>query len=99
MDFYDISLFNDFNTVALLHSGYDFSIFVGEERFSKIENIVNEYEYQVCMLIRTGFTPSDICILMNTSKSSIANVRKKLYKKLTGRNGSSKDFDAYINSL
>ena len=74
-------------------------IFVGEERFCKIENIINEYEYQVCMLIRTGFTPSDICILMNSSKSSIANVRKKLYTKLTGRNGSSKDFDMYINSL
>lgn len=74
-------------------------IFVGEERFCKIENIINEYEYQVCMLIRTGFTPSDICILMNSSKSSIANVRKKLYTKLTGRNGSSKDFDVYINSL
>ncbi len=74
-------------------------LFVGEERFSKIENIVNEYEYQVCMLIRTGFTPSDICILMNSSKSSIANVRKKLYTKLTGCNGSSKDFDVYINSL
>lgn len=74
-------------------------IFVGEERFCKIENIINEYEYQVCMLIRTGFTLSDICILMNSSKSSIANVRKKLYTKLTGRNGSSKDFDMYINSL
>lgn len=53
----------------------------------------------MCMLIRTGFTPSDICILMNTSKSSVANVRKKLFIKLTGRNGSSKDFDVYINSL
>lgn len=74
-------------------------LFAGEEGFSKIDNIVNEYEYQVCMLIRTGFTPSDICILMNSSKSSIANVRKKLYTKLTGRDGSSKDFDAYINSL
>ncbi len=74
-------------------------LFVGEERFSKIENIVNEYEYQVCMLIRTGFTPSDICILMNSSKSSIANVRKKLYTKLMGRNGSSKDFDAFVISL
>lgn len=74
-------------------------LFAGEEGFSKIDNIVNEYEYQVCMLIRTGFTPSDICILMNSSKSSIANVRKKLYTKLTGRNGSSKDFDMYINSL
>ena len=74
-------------------------LFAGEKRFSKIDNIVNEYEYQVCMLIRTGFTPSDICILMNSSKSSIANVRKKLYTKLTGCNGSSKDFDVYINSL
>lgn len=74
-------------------------LFAGEERFSKIENIVNEYEYQVCMLIRTGFTPSDICILMNSSKSSIANVRKKLYTKLMGRNGSSKDFDAFVISL
>ena len=74
-------------------------LFAGEERFSKIENIVNEYEYHMCMLIRTGFTPSDICILMNTSKSCIANVRKKLFMKLTGRNGSSKDFDVYINSL
>lgn len=75
------------------------ALFVGEERFSKIENIVNEYEYQVCMLIRTGFTPSDICTLTGVSKSYIANVRKRLFAKLTGRNGSSKDFDAYINSL
>lgn len=74
-------------------------LFADEKQFNRIENIVNEHEYQVCMLIRTGFTPSDICILMNSSKSSIANVRKKLYTKLTGRNGSSKDFDAYINSL
>lgn len=74
-------------------------LFAGEERFCKIENIVNEYEYQMCMLIRTDFTPSDICILMNTSKSSVANVRKKLFMKLMRRNGSSKDFDVYINSL
>lgn len=74
-------------------------LFADEKQFNRIENIVNEYEYQMCMLIRTGFTPSDICILMNTSKSSVANVRKRIFTKLTGRNGSSKDFDAYINSL
>ena len=51
------------------------------------------------MLVRAGFTPSDICTLTGTSKSYIANVRKRLFTKLTGRNGSSKDFDMYINSL
>lgn len=66
---------------------------------AKKQNIVNEHEYQVCMLVRAGFTPSDICTLTGTSKSYIANVRKRLFTKLTGRDGSSKDFDAYINSL
>lgn len=74
-------------------------LFADEKQFNRIENIVNEHEYQVCMLVRTGFTPSDICTLTGTSKSYIANVRKRLFTKLTGRDGSSKDFDAYINSL
>ena len=75
------------------------AIFVDAEQFSRLENIVNANEYQVCMLVRAGFTPSDICTLTGTSKSYIANVRKRLFTKLTGRDGSSKDFDAYINSL
>ncbi len=74
-------------------------LFADEKQFNRIENIVNEHEYQVCMLVRAGFTPSDICTLTGTSKSYIANVRKRLFTKLTGRDGSSKDFDAYINSL
>ena len=74
-------------------------LFADEKQFNRIENIVNEHEYQVCMLVRAGFTPSDICTLTGTSKSYIANVRKRLFTKLTGRDGSSKNFDAYINSL
>ena len=74
-------------------------LFVSEERFSKIENIVNEYEYQVCMLVRIGFTPSEISILTGLSQSNISNIRKRLLTKLTGRNGSPKDFDAYITNL
>ena len=74
-------------------------LFADEKQFNRIENIVNEHEYQVCMLVRAGFTPSDICTLTGTSKSYIANVRKRLLTKLTGRDGSSKNFDAYINSL
>ena len=75
------------------------ALFVGEEQFIKIEDMVSSNEYTVCMLIRTGFTPSDIYVLTGMSKSNIANIRKRLYTKLTGRNGSSKDFDAYIINL
>lgn len=74
-------------------------LFADEKQFNRIENIVNEHEYQVCMLVRIGFTPSDISILTGLSQSNISNIRKRLFTKLTGRNGSSKDFDAYINSL
>ena len=74
-------------------------LFTETESFCKIENLVNSNEYQVCMLVRIGFTPSDISILTGLSQSNISNIRKRLFTKLTGRNGSSKDFDAYITSL
>lgn len=75
------------------------AIFVDAEQFSRLENIVNANEYQVCMLVRIGFTPSEISILTGLSQSNISNIRKRLLTKLTGRNGSPKDFDAYITNL
>ena len=74
-------------------------LFADEKQFNRIENIVNEHEYQVCMLVRIGFTPSDISILTGLSQSNISNIRKRLLTKLTGRNGSPKDFDVYITNL
>lgn len=75
------------------------TLFAETEPFNKIESLVNSNEYQVCMLVRIGLTPSDICILTGLSQSNISNIRKRLLTKLTGRNGSSKDFDAYIMNL
>lgn len=75
------------------------AIFVDAEQFNRLENIVNANEYQVCMLVRIGFTPSDISILTGLSQSNISNIRKRLLTKLTGRNGSPKDFDTYITNL
>lgn len=69
------------------------------EQFNKIENIVSPHEFGVCLLVRAGFTPSDISILTGLSNSNISNIRKRLLMKLTGRNGSPKDFDKYITSL
>ena len=75
------------------------TLFAETEPFNKIESLVNSNEYQVCMLVRIGLTPSDICILTGLSQSNISNIRKRLLTKLSGRNGSSKDFDAYIMNL
>ena len=75
------------------------TLFAETEPFNKIESLVNSNEYQVCMLVRIGLTPSDICILTGLSQSNISNIRKRLLTKLSGRNGSSKVFDAYIMNL
>ena len=74
-------------------------VFTDVEQFNKIEGLVNANEYLVCMLVKVGFTPSDICVLTGLSNSNISNIRKRLLMKLTGRNGSPKDFDAYIINL
>lgn len=67
--------------------------------FSKWENELNDNEYQICLLIRIGFTPSEIGILTKLSPSNISNIRKRLYQKLAGKEGTPKDFDRYIKAL
>ena len=74
-------------------------VVIDEPEFRRIENIVNDNEYIICLLVRTGFTPSDISILTDLSQSNISNIRKRLLMKLTGIDGSPKDFDTYIISL
>lgn len=56
-------------------------------------------EYLVCLLVKIGFTPSEIAILTARSKSAVANIRKRLMLKMTGHDGSSKEFDEFIKGL
>ena len=53
-------------------------------------------EYCICVLIRLRFRLSEICYLTNTSKSNLTNKRKRLLKKITGKDGTASDFDRFL---
>jgi len=74
-------------------------LFSGYTPLSQWQSRLSDSEYHVCLLVRAGFSPADIGILMQQSPSNISNIRKRLYQKMTGKDGSPKDFDKYIKSL
>lgn len=59
---------------------------------------INDTEYQVCLLVKAGFTPSDIDILLGRNEYA-ATTRKRLLKKIFNQEGSGKDFDKKIQEL
>jgi len=58
-----------------------------------------ELEYRVCLLIKAGFTPSEISILVNRSKQALTNLRARLYKKTFGKDEGAKAWDEFIASI
>lgn len=64
-----------------------------------MENRLKSVEYLVCLLVKIGFTPSEVAVLTARSKSDVANIRKRLMLKMTGHDGSSKEFDEFIKAL
>lgn len=56
-------------------------------------------EYQVCLLTKIRTTPTEIAIVLKKDKSTISSIRKRLYKKVFGKEGNSKDWDEFILSL
>ena len=74
-------------------------LFKDYKPLSNWENTLNNNEYLICLLVRLDFVPAEICTLTDLSSSNISNIRKRLLEKMTGREGSPKDFDKYIKSL
>lgn len=56
-------------------------------------------EYQVCLLLKLNATPSEIANVLCKDISSISTTRSRLYQKVFGKKGSSKDWDEFIHSL
>ena len=75
------------------------SLFDSYEEISRLKAVLSESEYELCLLVKLGFAPSQISLLTGRSRSDITNIRKRLYNRITGKNGTSKDFDRYIKSL
>lgn len=56
-------------------------------------------EYQVCLLLKLNATPSEIAQALCKETSSISTVRSRLYHKVFGKKGSSKEWDEFIAKL
>ena len=58
-----------------------------------------EKDYDLCILIRLYFTPSEIAALTNLGLSNISMKRIRLLKKIYSLNGTPEDFDKRIQSI
>ena len=75
------------------------SLFDSYEETSRLKAVLSESEYELCLLVKLGFAPSQISLLTGRSLQDIAKIRKRMYNRITGKDGSSRDFDRYIKSL
>ena len=60
---------------------------------------MTDQDYHVTLLIKVRIQPKDIALLTAHSKESVASTRSRLYQKVLGKKGSSKDWDDFILSL
>ena len=61
-----------------------------------LKNRLNDKDYQICLLIRLGFSTSLIAKLLGLSDAAISKSRKTMLKKICRKEGKPKEFDEYI---
>ena len=60
---------------------------------------INNFEYQVCLLLKIGVKPSDIASLTAHSRESVTASRRRLYEKAMKKSGKPSDWDALVTIL
>jgi len=60
---------------------------------------MSDQDYHVSLLIKVRLQPKDIATLTAHSKESVASTRSRLYQKVFGKKGSTKDWDDFILSI
>jgi len=60
---------------------------------------MSDQDYRVSLLIKVRLQPKDIATLTAHSKESIASTRSRLYQKVFGKKGSTKDWDDFVLSI
>ena len=68
------------------------------ERLFSLYNLSSQ-EYRVSLLTKVRIQPKDIALLTAHSKESVASTRSRLYQKVFGKKGSSRDWDDFILSM
>ena len=71
------------------------------QKLKQLNYLFREVEWQICLLLKAGFTPSQIGVLLEgTSVQTISTKRKRMAEHLLDDNRHSpKDFDEFIRSL
>ncbi len=57
---------------------------------------LSDQDYHVSLLVKMRLSPKDIAQLTAHSKESVATTRSRLYQKVFGKKGSSKEWDEFI---
>jgi hypothetical protein len=68
------------------------------EKLYELYNLSSQ-DYRVSLLIKVRVSPKDIATLTAHSKESVASTRSRLYTKVFGKKGSTKDWDDFILSI
>ena len=63
------------------------------------EGKLNDFEYDVCVLLRLRFSPANIAKLKKCTPSYITQIRKSIYQKVFRKEGRAEDLDDYIMTL
>ena len=65
------------------------------QRLSSVYKLSTQ-ELRVCLLLKANFKPSEIAVLTVHSKEAITSTRRRLYKKMTGLDGTPEMLDELI---
>lgn len=60
---------------------------------------ISDFEYDLCLMTRVYILPLEMSKLKNCSPAYISNSRKRLFLKLTGKDGSGENFDEFVRSI
>jgi hypothetical protein len=75
------------------------SVYTGfSEKLYSLYNM-SDQDYRVSLLIKVRIQPKDIATLTAHSKESVASTRSRLYHKVFGKKGSTKDWDDFVLSI
>lgn len=61
--------------------------------------MLSEQECRAISLIVIRCSPLQMSVLLVCTKSNVSNLRRRLYSKLTGKDGSGTDLDIYITDM
>lgn len=81
-----------------LYRAFDETLPSFERNLKRIHDMT-EIEWRVCMLLKLGFSSSEIAKLTNKSATTIPSIRSRLYRKFFMTKGKASEWDVFIASI